>query len=737
MAVPSELVLVGGGHAHVQVLRRFAMQPPPATRLTVVVDSPIAIYSGMVPGFVAGQYSPHELEIDLRPLAMRAGARLISARATAIDPGSQRISLEGRPSIAFDTASLDVGATIGGLDVPGVREYAIPTRPIGRFVESIARKSLGSGSAGRWVVVGAGGGGVELAFALRARLPGASVTLLEGGSRILGGGSAALARRVERCAIAAGIVLRTEARVTALEKNRVRLEGGEDLPCDAALWVVGAAPHDWLRETGLPLDDRGFVRVGATLQVVGCEALFAVGDCASLEGSELPKAGVYAVRQGPVLARNLDRKARGLPLAPYRPQSDFLTLLNLGDGRAIAGKWDVAFEGRWVFALKDRIDRRFMRRFQVLASDGARTLEFPPMAGEAEMVCGGCAAKVGESSLVRALARLDPAEPDPDVVLGLAEADDAAAVRTRDGAIWVSSVDAFRAFTDDPWLVGRVSAVNAASDLWAKGVEPRFAQAWVQLAEQPPESLEEDLFQVLAGARAALDPCGITLLGGHTTIGESLAVGFALWGEVEDEQRLLKLSGLRVGDRLILTKPLGTGVLFAADMRGRAAGPWVDVALERMLRTNASACRVALACSAHAATDVSGFGLAGHLGEMLRASQVSARVALDALPLLPGVETLLASGLRSSFHAENARARRGLRIASEVADRPALEVVFDPQTSGGLLFGVAAECAADALAALRAGGDPDAALIGSVCTPLADGACFEVVASERVESSPS
>ncbi|MFQ5698029.1 MAG: selenide, water dikinase SelD [Myxococcota bacterium] len=635
--------------------------------------------------------------------------------------------------MAFDAASLDVGSTVAGLEVPGVREHAIPTRPIARFVERMQRESTRSGSARRWVVVGAGGGGVELAFALHARFPGASVTLLEGGPRILRGGSAAIARRVEGCARRAGVTLRTGARVTAIEADHVRLEDGDRVPCEVAIWVAGAAPHDWLRETGLPLDDRGFVRIGPTLQVSGCDGLFAVGDCASLEGAALPKAGVYAVRQGPVLARNLDRRMRDLPLRRYRPQSDFLTLLNLGDGRAIGGKWGLGFEGRWVFALKDRIDRRFMRRFQVLTADGVRTAEFPPMPGEDAMVCGGCAAKVGESSLVRALSRLDPPEPDPDVVLGLPEADDAAAVRTRHGALWVSSVDAFRAFTDDPWLVGRVSAVHSASDLWAKGVEPRFAQAWVQMPEQPPVTLEEELFQVLAGARASLDPCGITLLGGHTTTGESLAVGFALWGEIGAGKRLLRLSGLRPGDRLVLTRPLGTGVLFAADMRGRAAGPWVADALQGMLRPNASACRVALACAARAATDVSGFGLAGHLGAMLRASRLSARIAIDALPLLPGVETLLASGLRSSFHEQNAQASRGLRIAPDVADRPTLQLLFDPQTSGGLLFGVAPDRACEAIAALRSGGDSGAAVIGTACALRADGAIFEVVASEPAE----
>jgi selenide,water dikinase len=315
---------------------------------------------------------------------------------------------------------------------------------------------------------------------------------------------------------------------------------------------------------------------------------------------------------------------------------------------------------------------------------------------------------------------------DPAVVLGLAEPDDAAAVVTERGEVIVSSVDMFRGFTDDPYVVGRVAAVNAASDLWAKGVSPRFALAQVSVPDAEPDGGEETLFQALAGARAVLDAEGITLLGGHTTNGADLAVGFTVFGTAASASALLRIGGLLPGDQLLLTKPVGTGVLFFADMRGLARGQWMEAALASMLRTNAAAAQVALAAGAHACTDVSGFGLAGHLGEMLRASKAGAVVDLAAIPLLPGVAALLGRGLRSTFHPENARARRALRVAAAAAADPTLDALFDPQTSGGLLFGVAPERAAAALAALRAGGDAHAAIIGRVTPPSADGALFEI-----------
>ena len=735
--VHHDVVLIGGGHANIQVLRAWAMRPEPGVRLTVVLDRPVAVYSGMVPGFVAGQYRAEELEIDVRPLALRAGARCVNAPAVGLDPRERLILLEGRAPLRYDTAVFDVGSRVAGLDTPGVNAYALPTRPIGRFVGKVDALVAAAKARGRCrlVVVGAGAGGVELAFGFRARLEregvrDVSVTLLESGARVLPGYPAGTARRVEENARRRGIETRLGAQVASVTADAVRLAGGETLPCDAAVWVTGAASLDIFRSAGVATDARGFVRVRRTLQLVDHDDIFAVGDCASLEGApDLPKAGVYAVREGPVLVENLRARLMGHPLESYHPQRDFLSLLNLGDGRAIGSKWGRSFEGEWVFRLKDWIDRRFVRRFQVLAADGAPAPEFArmPVMGNADMVCGGCAAKVGESTLTRALERLG-ATNDPSVVLGLGVPDDAAAVATERGEVIVSSVDGFRAFTDDPYLVGRVAAVNAASDLWAKGATPRWALASVEVPEEDPARAEEQLYQVMAGARATLDPEGITLVGGHTTTGAELHVGFAVFGTAPSADALLRKGGVSPGEWLILTKPLGTGVLFYADMRGWARGDWMQAAEASMIRTNAAAGRVAREHGASACTDISGFGLAGHLGEMLRASKCAAVVRLDALPLLPGAGALLARGHRSTFHPENAKARRALRVTEAAQRHAALDALFDPQTSGGLLFAVPAERAESTLAALRAAGDTGAAVIGEVTPPRADGALFEVTA---------
>jgi selenide,water dikinase len=451
------------------------------------------------------------------------------------------------------------------------------------------------------------------------------------------------------------------------------------------------------------------VRVRETLQVDGHAALFAVGDCAALAGAPwLPKAGVYAVRQGPLLAENLRFALSGEPLRAYRPQRDFLALLNLGEQRALGAKWGVAFAGAAAWRLKDAIDRRFMRRFQVLGERGQPTSEFPPMPENEAMQCGGCAAKVSARGLAEMLAALPPAPPDARVLLGLDARDDAAAVRTARGDTLIATVDGFRAFSEDAWLVGRVAALNAVSDVYAKGGAPRHALCWVTV---PEGGGERALGEVIGGVRAALDELGVSLIGGHSTLGPELVVGLAVIGDLAEGEAPLTKAGLAPGDLLVLTKPLGTGVVLAADMRGLARGAWVQAAHASMLRANAAAAGVARRF-ARACTDISGFGLAGHLSEMLAASGAAIGAQLDAraLPALPGALELLGRGIRSTYAAQAAEAAPPLIGGDSVTHA----LLCDPQTSGGLLFAVSPARGAEAIAALADAGDTKASVIGRV-----------------------
>jgi selenide,water dikinase len=743
------------------------MDPPPNVRLLVVLDRPTAVYSGMVPGFVAGDYAIHELEIDVVPLARRARAGVLLAAARDLDPVRREIALEGRPPIRFDLASLDVGSTVRGLELPGVPEHALATRPIGEFVrrvdarvESLAR----AGRSPRVLVVGGGAAGTEIAFTLEARLRAAgappSVTVVTSLPALLMETSSRTRRCVAREAKRRGIEVLGERRVERVEERGVLVTpldsrgsaaGLQRLEADLVIWATGAAPVAFPADQGssrLARDEMGFLEIRDTLQVVGHDHVFAVGDCARLVDHRwVPRAGVYAVRQGPVLERNLRAQLAGRALTRYAPQRDFLSLLNLGGGRALGSKWGLAAAGSGVLKLKDWIDRRFMERFQVLDAWGRpkpalETLGKMDSAGDAEaaaeMACGGCAAKLGALPLQSALAALPRAPEDPSVLLGLEARDDVAATRDASGRTMLHNVDVIRAFCDDPWLVGRVAASNALSDLYAKGGRARHAQAVIGLPDLEAQLSRELLFQALSGLRSILDEVGVSLLGGHTTIGDELTIGLAVTGDGPAAEALLRHDGARPGDDLLLTQPLGTGVVLAADMRGLSRGAWVTEAYRLLQHVNDVAGRIALEQGVHAATDVTGFGLAGHLISLLRRRGLGAQLEREAIPLLPGAEGLWREGLRSTAHPANRAAFAPHVMGASPTDEAWL---FDPQTAGGLLLALDPKDTDRCLAAFREAGEPEVFRIGRVAAIDADKGhstpCIEITSAPEPQTLPT
>ena len=756
--VATDIVLLGGGHSHVAVLKRFGMRPVPGVRLTLVSRDLLTPYSGMLPGLVAGHYRPEQAHIDLRRLSRFADARVIHAAATGIDLAARKVVAAGRPPIGFDILSIDVGSQPDVRGIEGAQEHALAIKPVERFRERWAeaeRECLEKGGRLRVAVIGAGAGGTELSLSLRHRLrallgragvrDGVEITLLAEGSEVVESHAPAVRRRMTRLLAERGVRLLAGRRVVAVRPGGVEAvsAGGERaaIACDLAIAVTQAGAPDWLRESGLALDDAGFVRVRDTLQATGDAHVFAAGDVASFDTSPLPKSGVYAVRQGPVLAENLARLAAGRSLRPYRPQPLTLALISSGDRNAVASWGPLALEGRWVWRLKDRIDRRWMRKYQELpqmedealahqAGDRNQGGAGPPegagerplgralgpgggaaaeLASAAAMRCGGCGSKVASAVLHRVLERL-PAAAHPDVLVGFRGGDDAAVLRLPPDKLLVQSVDHFRTFIDDPYLFGRIATNHCLSDLFAMGAEPRTAQALVTLPFAAPDKVEQDLFDLLSGVSEALAEVGAALVGGHTAEGPECALGLAVNG-VGDT--VLHKTGAVHGDRLLLTKALGTGVVFAADMRAEASSESVGAAFASMLRSNAAAAGIFREFGATSCTDVTGFGLLGHLVEMLGAGEVDAELELGAIPRLPGTDALIERGIRSSLHPANAAF--GAALDGFDTGDPRVALLLDPQTSGGLLATVPEERAGECSAALAAAG-VGAAQIGTIRT---------------------
>ena len=742
-----DIVLVGGGHSHVVVLKKFGMQPIPGVRLTLICTDMHTPYSGMLPGYVAGHYAYDDVHIDLSRLCVFAGARLFRDEVIGLDRAGQKVLCRNRPPVPYDELSINIGSTPQLASVPGAAQHAVPVKPIQQFndrwLSLLARVKSQSGKT-VIAVVGGGAGGVELLLAMQWRLrrelsqqgrnpDDLSFHLVTSSDSVLPTHNPRVQKAFSVVLQQRQVTVHLNAEVTHVEAGRLKTSQGETLSADEIMWVTRAGGAAWLRETGLQISDDGFIDVRDTLQTVTDPHIFAAGDIASMINFRLEKAGVFAVRQGTPLAANLRHAVAGTALEAYRPQRSWLALISTGDKYAVASRSWLNFAGDWVWTWKDWIDRRFMAKFS-LFPDMSETQRPSSSAGQVAvklneeeslqaisaiaMRCGGCGAKVGATVLARALGNLLPVDRD-DVLIGLKDPDDAAVVRVPPGKAMVHSIDFFRSFIDDPYIFGKVAANHSLGDIWAMGAEAQSATAVVTVPPGLESKTEDTLFQMMTGAMDVLREANCALVGGHTGEGKELALGFAVNGLIDDDghgpiNSALSKGGMRVGDILILTKPVGTGTLFAAHARIAAKGRWIDAALKSMVVSNRIGARVLKQHGATAATDLTGFGLLGHLVEMTRPSGVDAELYLSQIPMLDGAEECVANGIVSSLQSANVRLRRALRNQADWVNHPRYPLIFDPQTAGGLLASVPADRVDACVASLRESGYPHTQIIGCI-----------------------
>lgn len=375
-----DLVLIGGGHSHVEVIKRFGMNGLPGMRLTVICRDVHTPYSGMLPGLVAGHYRFDEAHIDLGPLCRFAGARFYHDEAVGLDLANQLVSCRDRPLVPYDVLSINIGSAPDIAAVPGAATHAVAVKPISRFIvhwEALCARVLAAPGPVRIGVVGTGAGGVEMVLAmqyrLRALLAAAgrtddhlAYTLFGRADHVLPSHPVSVQRRFARVLHDRGIRTITGQPIVAVEQGHLRRADGTCHDLGEMLFVTSARAAPWLRDSGLALDPEGFVEVGAALQSTSHPNVFAAGDIAAVIGHERPKSGVFAVRQGPPLAANLRRAIVGEALRDFHPQRDALSLISTGDAYAVAsrGRWSV--EGRSIWCWKDWIDRRFMRKYNEL-----------------------------------------------------------------------------------------------------------------------------------------------------------------------------------------------------------------------------------------------------------------------------------------------------------------------------------------------------------------------------------
>jgi selenide,water dikinase len=708
------------------------MRPIPGLRVTVISKDIHTPYSGMLPGLVAGHYRLDEAHIDLRTLCQWAGIRLFHSEVSGLDTTAQMIHCSNRPAVRYDVLSINCGSQPALHSIAGADKVGIAVKPIEPFLDHwqhvqqhLLRCQESSAARHRIAVVGGGAASVEIALACQYRLSqllaehnSPEINLYCSDSVLLASHNCQVQQTMSRYLQQRGITLHLNHRVVSAnqtaDSQQLLFESGGSSDCDEIFWALHAGSADWPRQSQLRCDQGGFISVNQYLQSCSHDNVFAAGDIAHFQPQPLAKSGVYAVRAGQQLSDNLRRFITGKPLKPFRPQRRFLSLLMTGDKQAVASRGGLCVGGRWVWRWKDFIDRRFMASFQRQASDNPATTSAQPdqSATAPAMRCGGCGAKVASTVLSRVMQQLEVYQQD-DVAIGLNAPDDAAVINPPTGKQWLQSVDYFRAFIDDPYLLGYIATNHCLSDLYAMGATPHSALAIATVPYANEALLEDSLLQLMHGAVDSLNLQQTALIGGHSSEGAELGFGLSVNGTI-DPQRLLTKTGLAVNDCLILSKPLGSGILLAANMQAQAQGRWVDAAIQQMMISNRQAADIFHHYQASACTDITGFGLLGHLLEMLKASELNATLTLQQLPVLAGAAECAAKGWLSSLQADNQRAETALANADSFRQHPHYPLLFDPQTAGGLLAAVPAHHRDACLHALQQADCAQAAVIGTI-----------------------
>lgn len=681
------LLLAGGGHSHMLTLRRWSMRPgerPPGL-ITLISDTREALYSGMVPGLIAKTYTHQDANINLQSLADAAGVNFIESKITGLELKAQTLELYERDPIQFGTLSLNIGAISDpNLTHSTKRKGIKPLGPALAFIES-NDCDANNPEQQEFSVIGAGLAGMEVALALRCRWPKRQITIHCNNTNTI-----------------------SHSLQHAITKANINLTSDPPNPNNQSTMLVCTGSHTaaWLKESGLPVDNQGRVLTNSKLQVNGHPNIFASGDCGVIANAPRPPTGVWAVRAATTLATNLGRQRCGLPLQKWRPQKKALQLLSqpsshqepakawLLRGRLLLGPHPLLWH--W----KHHIDLNFMAKFK--PSKAMTKMSLP-------MDCRGCAAKLPAEPLLRAL---DTAGLS---TLGRAP-EDATALDEH----WLQSVDGFPALVSDPWLNAKLTTLHACSDLWACGSSVHSAQAIITLPKIDGHEQEALLSQSLSAIQTTLAEQGAILNGGHTLesrdpaptpVGLGIQIALCVNGTTPKPGKVWRKGGCQPGDILLLSRPLGTGVLFAASMNAASEPRQISKALAGMSQSQHHLVKQLRSLEKqhtgciHACTDITGFGLLGHLGEMLEASsdQSSALINLDTIPALDGALKLLMQGYASTLAPSNRQAWSLLDPQAQTAarvilnhseqckpgsmmHRALLELLVDPQTCGPLLI---------------------------------------------------
>ena len=720
-----KVILVGGGHSNIQVIKAWVMNPPTNAKLILISNNAYAPYSGMLPLHLMGKYSFDEIHFDLRRICSLANVDFIEAEVTAIDRKKQLIMLKERPNVSYDIVSINVGITPAQNFQHEQKDFdkcLFSLKPISNLIKSFdyfltLAMSWSKEQNIKISIVGGGAAGVEVALALSIRLKklkqNHQIVLFQRSDKLIKNQHYKASQLALEKLQLAGIevILRTE--ITKLSKERLYDVQGESYQTDFTFISTDAKAPLWFKSSKLPINEAGFIKVNESLHLDDDDCFYAAGDCIQFSSFSLAKAGVYAVRQGPVLKNNIFYKlGYKKKKITYKPQKTILGLIHCGEDETIYAKGKIVTSGKRYFQLKDYIDRKFMDNFslpfyQHFRKKMKEMKEIEYLRPEEVNTCGGCGSKVSPELLFGIL-HSEEFKQFHEVLPAIL--DDAPSFETVSGHI-SSSIDGFRPFIKDPYLFGKIATLHALSDLAANGAKPLNVNLSITTKIAPQKFQQYELKQMMYGICEVLKRHNIKMIKGHTNEGIESSLTLSVNGTANKHS--FKKNNINENEYLVLTKPIGSGILLRSLMLGECQGDWCTELIQELSKDNLEILSLLESFSISAITDVTGFSLLGHLSEMLEGQKLYAEINYETIKLMKGVKELLISNITSHLGPKLEKYYSPLVENCSGFD---LRAMFDPQTNGGLLITIKMEQAEHFLRKLKEKNFCSATIIGEIKT---------------------
>jgi len=675
--ITKQLILIGGGHANVQVLKKLCENSIKGLHTILISEHFEATYSGMTPGFINEDFSKEEISIDLQRLCFNAGATFIRDKVTRLDTNNKELQLQNFPPINYDLLSINTGS-ISNTKKINIKNSSncFFVKPISSLVKNLSQiDQILKKNKNKIVIIGGGVASFELAFSLKRRYESPlEITIL--GKKILNEKNLNKKTKNNLKKIAGNLsIMEYEGEVISISEKYLTLNNGDKIDYDLSLVSTGASIETWLLESNLIKDEKGFIKVNNNLLSINEKNIFVTGDACSIENKPKPKSGVMAVRQGEILKENIFLKLIGKNLIKFKPQKNWLYLIGTYKNYALLNYFFLSFHSRWCWKLKVWIDKDFINKFKFTNNQQMTKRNFELENFEnTKMYCQGCGSKVSKNTLISYIKKTSD-----NIYLK-----DSSIVNNKSLQI-LQSIDHIKLFSSlNPFEFGRISYLHSQNDILAAGGEVKSLSVSlsVPFSENSVEKFYLEYF--MEGIKFEADKNNCVISSGHSYQSQEPGITLTLNGEIASN---VSKDSAKKGDLIYLSKPLGTGYLIAAYFNNSEilSGCDFEKILNNLKKENLFAVNSAIDSGSQTMTDISGFGLSSHLTDICLSSNLSSELTLSHEILINSNTDLLKMFQSTGFKNNYESSREYIKIS---LNHPLKNILFDPQTNGPMLIAI-------------------------------------------------